>query len=53
MGTIKDRNVMGLTEGEDIKKKWQEYTELYRRDRNDPDKHCDHSSRTRHLGAQS
>ena len=50
MGTIKDRNVMGLTEGEDIKKKWQEYTELYRRDRNDPDKHCDHSSRTRHLG---
>ena len=50
MGTVKDRNGMDLTEGEDIKKKWQEYTELYRRDRNDPDKHCDYSSRTRHLG---
>ena len=32
MGTIKDRNVMGLTEGEDIKKRWQEYTEeLYKK----------------------
>ena len=50
MCSIKDRNDMELTEAEDIKKKWQEYTELYRRDRNDPDKHCDHSSRTRHLG---
>ena len=29
MGTIKDRNVMDLTEAEDIKKRWQEYTELY------------------------
>ena len=28
MGTIKDRNIMDLTEGEDIKKRWQEYTEL-------------------------
>ena len=40
MGTIKDRNGMDLTEGEDIKKRWQEYTEeLYKKDLNDPDKH--------------
>ena len=39
MGSIKDRNVMGLTEGEDIKKKWQEYTELYIRYLHDPDNH--------------
>ena len=40
MGTIKDRNGMGLTETEDIKKRWQEYTEeLYRKDLNDPDNH--------------
>ena len=40
MGTIKDRNSMDLTEAEDIKKKWQEYTEeLYQRDLNDPDNH--------------
>ena len=31
MGTIKDRNVMNLTEEEDIKKRWQEYTELYKK----------------------
>ena len=31
MGTIKDRNGMELTEEEDIKKRWQEYTELYRK----------------------
>ena len=31
MGTIKDRNGMGLTETEDIKKRWQEYTELYKK----------------------
>ena len=30
---------MDLTEAEDIKKRWQEYTELYKRDLNDPDKH--------------
>ena len=36
MGTIKDRNGMDLTEAEDIKKRWQEYTEeLYRKDLND------------------
>ena len=32
MGTIKDKNRMDLTEAEDIKKKWQEYTELYKKD---------------------
>ena len=37
MGSIKDRNGMDLTEAEDIKKRWQEYTELYRNDLNDPD----------------
>ena len=40
MGTIKDRNSVDLTEAEDIKKRWQEYTEeLYKRDLNDPDNH--------------
>ena len=40
MGTVKDRNGMDLTEAEDIKKKWQEYTEdLYRKDLHDPDNH--------------
>ena len=32
MGSIKDRNDMDLTEAEDIKKRWQEYTELYKKD---------------------
>ena len=37
MGTIKDRKVMDLTEAEDIKKRWQEYTEeLYKKDLHDP-----------------
>ena len=40
MGTIKDRNGMDLTEAEDIKKRWQEYTEeLYKKDLPDPDNH--------------
>ena len=39
MGTIMDRNCMDLTEAEDIKKRWQKYTELYKRDLNDPDNH--------------
>ena len=40
MGTIKDRNGMHLTEAEDIKKRWQEYTEeLYEKDLHDPDNH--------------
>ena len=42
MYTVKDRNVMDLTEAEDIKKRWQQYTEeLYKKDRNYPDKHND------------
>ena len=40
MGSIKDRNGMELTEAEDIKKRWQEYTEeLYKKDLHDPDNH--------------
>ena len=40
MGSTKDRNGMDLTEAEDIKKRWQEYTEeLYKKDLNDPDNH--------------
>ena len=39
MGSIKDRNVMDLTEVEDIKKRWQEYTELYKKDLHDLDNH--------------
>ena len=37
--TIKDRNGMDLTETEDIKKRWQEYTELHKKDLHDPDNH--------------
>ena len=40
MGTIKDRNCMGLTKAKDIKKRWQKYTEeLYKKDLHDPDNH--------------
>ena len=40
MGSIKERNNMDLTEAEDIKKRWQEYTEeLYKKDLHDPDNH--------------
>ena len=45
MGSVKDRNGMDLTEAEDIKKRWQEYTEelhieeLYKKDLHDPDNH--------------
>ena len=42
MGTVKDRNNTYLTEAEDIKKRWQEYTEeLYKKDPHDPDNHDD------------
>ena len=42
MGTIKDRNSMDLTEAEDTKKRWQEYTEeLYKKDLHDPGNHDD------------
>ena len=39
MGSIKDRNGLDLTEAEDIKKRWQEYTEPYKKDLHDPDNH--------------
>jgi len=39
MSTIMGRNGMDLIEAEDIKKKWQEYTELYKKDLHDPDNH--------------
>ena len=39
MGSIKDRNGMDPTEAEDIKKRWQEYTELYKKDLHNPDNH--------------
>ena len=39
MGSIKDRNCMDLTEAEDIKKRWQEYTKLYKKYLHDPDNH--------------
>ena len=39
MGTVKDRNGMDLTEAKDIKKRWQEYTELHEKDHHDPDNH--------------
>ena len=40
MGSIKERNIMDLREAEDIKKRWQEYTEeLYKKDLYDPDNH--------------
>ena len=43
MGTIKDRNGKNLTEAEEIKKRWQEYTEkLYKKGLNDPDNHDGH-----------
>ena len=54
MGSIKDRNSMDLTEAEDIKKRWQEYTkELYKKDLHDPDNHdgvITHLDRARHPG---
>ena len=39
MGTKKDRNSLDLTKAEEIKKRWQEYTELYKKGFNDPDNH--------------
>ena len=37
MGSVNDRNGRGITEAEDIKKRWQEYTKLYKKDLHDPD----------------
>ena len=55
MGTIKDRNGMDLTEAEEIKERWQEYTELYQKDLYDPDNHNGviTSPRARYPGMQS
>ena len=55
MGTIKDRNSKDLTEAEDIKKRWQEYTEeLYKKlFMTQITMMCDHSPRARHPGMQS
>ena len=39
MDSIQDRNGLDLTEAEDIKKRWQEYTELYKKELHDPDNH--------------
>ena len=39
MGSIKDRNGMDITEAEDINKRWQDYTELYKKECHDPDNH--------------
>ena len=39
MGSIKDRNAIDLIEAEDIKKRWQEYTQLYKKELHDPDNH--------------
>ena len=53
MGTIKDRNGMDLTEAEAIKKRGQEYTELYKKDLHNPDNHdgvITDSPRARHPG---
>ena len=41
MGSIKDRNGRNLTEAKDIKKRWQKYTELYKKDLHDQDNHND------------
>ena len=41
IGSIKDRNCMDLTEADGVKKRWQEYTELYKKDLYDPDNHDD------------
>ena len=57
MGTIKDRNGMDLSEAEDIKKRWEEYTEeLYKKDLHDPDNYdgmITHQPRARHPGMQT
>ena len=54
MGSIKNRNGRDLTEVEDIKKRWQEYTEeLYKKDLHNSSRWCDHSTRARHPGMRS
>ena len=47
MGSIKDRNGLDLTEAEDVKKRWQEYTEeQYKKDLHDPDNNDDEEERS-------
>ena len=54
MDTKKYRNGMNLTEAEDIKKRWHEYTEeLYKKYLQDPENHDDHSPRSRHSEIRS
>ena len=53
MGSMKDRNGMDLSEAGDIKKRWQEYIELYKKDLHNPDSHngvITHLVRARHPG---
>ena len=51
MGTIKDRNIMDLTEAEDINKRWQEHTKLYKKIfMTKIIRWCDHSPRARYFG---
>ena len=51
MGRVKDRNSKDLTEAEDIRKRWQEYTEeLYKKGLNDPDNQGGHLPRAKHPG---
>ena len=53
MGSMKDRNCMDLREAEDIKQRWQEYTELYKKNLHNPDNHdgvITHSPTARHPG---
>ena len=50
MGSIKGRKYRDLTEAEDIKKRWQEYTELYKKDLLDKDNHDGVITRARHPG---
>ena len=50
---MRNRNGKDLTEAEEIKKRWQEYKELYKKGLNDPDNECSHSSRAGHSGMWS
>ena len=52
MGSINDRDSRAVTEAEDIKKRWQEYTEFYKKRSSQPrlSQWCDHSPRARHPG---
>ena len=56
MGSIKDRYGMDLTEAEEVKKRWQEYTELYKKDLNNPESYngvVTHLAPARYSGVQS